>query len=192
MSDMDDGRYNGPGSHHDHFFTSSEMIFIGVSLWRGLQWYKDVSRRLTPEEQARYEIDKDRWKAYLLWEEATPGAYEQRMAYVQAEQAEQAALDHAATVHGMRRFGTWVMWFIIFSIGVSNTDMLTPGSPSWFFHFLTPVVIWFVWTRIYRFVRDQIGRTLRQIALEQQQQQAAAPPGNTLPILWKDANPDLT
>lgn len=114
----DNDRFNGFGTHHDRFVTTPEMVLIGFGLWRGLQWYKDNHQRLTPEQQAQYELETERWKNYLRWENVTPGARQAREQYFWDQEREEREAHHQRG-KDLRYWLLWVPASLMLFIGVS-------------------------------------------------------------------------
>lgn len=193
-------RWNGIGTHHDRFLSNSEMLFIGVGLWRMAGWYKENMRRLTPQEQAQYEIDVERWKAYLAWEASTPGAYEARLQYVADMEAEEAFLTHQADVAWRDRWA-WSPLTYGAAIMVATdqvkwaqhgvNDILDYGEGSWWPSLGEAgigIVAWWATRRLYRATKRKLGTSWAKARSERQEaERKALYQGSSpyLPVLWK-------
>lgn len=186
----DQTRWNGPGGHHDRFLTNSEMLLLGVTLWRTAQWVRENQRRLTPQEKAQYDIEVQRWKAYLEWEERTPGAKEAREEYVYAQQA-QAQIEYAEGERAFRRIFLWrpatlaLLWVIAHGIFFPVPDMAgEPEPPTWVFWVVLFGTIT-VWAFGWHFCM-MVKASYRRVRYEQAMVEAAVQsrPGN-LPVPWE-------
>jgi hypothetical protein len=186
-SDGDGGRYNGPGTHHERFVTNTEMLLIGVTLWRTAQWYKENQRRLSPEEQAQYELETERWKNYLRWENATPGAREARDQYVWEQEREAWEYQQRCEVLGRR----WFIWRpVTLAIVIGVTANVIPGMGGFRQGAIEGAAGFVLWVVLWA-VRNWFGRrwdastVLIQEAAAQAVESRPVESSPYLPVLYK-------
>lgn len=173
----DQACYNDTGTHHDRHLTNTEILWLGVGLWRTMSWVKENGRRLTPQEKAEYDLAVERWKAYLTWEAEHPGARELREALVARQQQEEFWANVEADKQWRARY-VWRPFSLLGAImWVSN---FIPHRE----HIFIPVgfVLWWATWRFCRKVK-RIWYKVREARLRQEAE-ARLQPGDHLTIPW--------
>lgn len=173
-------RWQGIGTHHDRFLSHSEMLWIGIGLWRTASWFRENQRRLSPMEKAMYEVEVERWKRYLEWEAQTPGAQEAREQLMYEMEIEEANAQQVREAAWRTRWAWRPLTLLFTIIWVSN---FIPHRE----HVFIPVgfALWWATWRFCRKVK-RLWIKARTTRLAQEEYERLHPePSRYLPVLWK-------